>query len=204
MKGDVVGKLFLVSTDTHSFLVYKSYINDSLNLHNFDAVYYYNNYNGLFDEQFAPVSDRVYNIKANKFITIGLSANIEPGDVLLNSKKDFYASILTGKSYTEGGIKCNWELYNYYIDNDDNQFPNLAIGKDITSLELECLLEYCNDNNYYSLINHNCAIVATRAWNKATKGLIIPTVLPSTLKATLGCIDGCIQISIPNIFVNIR
>lgn len=67
---------------------------------------------------------------------------------------------------SEGGLDINREMYNQFI-RPDSQLPNNYYTVDLTADELEMMTAYISDpdNNYYSLMNKNCATGAVDIWN---------------------------------------
>lgn len=56
-----------------------------------------------------------------------------------------------------------------------NYLPNAALKQLISSEQLTILFQYINSQNWYSVTNHNCATVASKAWNKVTGDLLSST-----------------------------
>ena len=88
---------------------------------------------------------------------------------------NYYIGLLSLESYiedkdlingnTDGGIWFNRELesqkYQY------NQYPNNVYEIDVTQQQVDDMLTFVENNNYYSALSHNCSTVATGAWNAA-------------------------------------
>ena len=53
--------------------------------------------------------------------------------------------------------------------------PNAALKQFISFDQLTSLLQFLNTQNWYSVTNHNCATVASKAWNKVTGDLLSST-----------------------------
>lgn len=67
---------------------------------------------------------------------------------------------------SEGGIVLNRELYDQKYQYD--QFSNQVYEVDLASFDqLENMLAYLSENNYFNLFNHNSATVAAGGWNAA-------------------------------------
>ena len=159
--GGFVGELSVVSYYNnsevffkgHSFLVYKSFVNDSLDVHNLAG--------GYSETQYNNHSVSHYEIKANKYITFGAWLDTKEFDSL-SSLSNCFTNALPGEQ--TGGIYYNIER-NYMITNPSSYYPNAALKTVMNNDQLNQLMYYLNDNNYYSLTNHNCSTVAGNAWN---------------------------------------
>ena len=166
LAGGIVGELTIVSfyngTETgHSFLVYKSFINDVLSLkginRGYDLVANYSqtNYN------FSIVNQSIYSIKRNRYITFGAWA--EDGSQAIASSGLDDITQLIGLRNTQGGIRFNKEAYDEYYDLADYS-DNYSYSKEITKDQLEQLITFLDSNNYYHLLHHNCTTDAKSAW----------------------------------------
>ena len=205
--GGFVGELTIVSTAQldssgvnlgHSFLVYKSYVNDELDFSNFHSGYG-NNSEGYFVHY---NKTGKYNIKRNKYVTIGLYSDDDGGTVCGNSIPDLCNTTFGNSSKTNGGISYNWELYNYYRKKSDNQKPNAALTKPITQKQLNQLIEFSELNNYYSLLNHNCTIVALATWNLLFGVEFNITMFPYDLKRQISYKENSFGLDMEELLIN--
>ena len=122
----IYGEIAVVASEGHAFMIYKSYINDSIPLFAFNEVFSY--HNSIIPLYYT--DEKLYRIKRDHYMTISLAANDTSVNVLINSVLDLLISGMLGNSpVTNGGAKCNWELYNYQGNNSDNQQPNYSIKK---------------------------------------------------------------------------
>lgn len=101
-----------------------------------------------------------------------------------NSIIDYVNIYSKGSSTSEGGINFNRELYNVKYDKNIHS-PNFACKSKITKKQLLILIDYCNKNNYYSALNHNCVTIARDAWNKALNDNLICTDIPYSLYSSI-------------------
>ena len=205
--GGFVGELTIVSAAQldssgvslgHSFLVYKSYVNDELDFSNFHSGYG-NNSEGYFVHY--TKTDK-YNIKRNKYVTIGLYSDDDGGTVCGNSIPDLFNTTFGNSSKTNGGISYNWELYNYYREKSDNQKPNAALTKSITQKQLNQLIKFAELNNYYSLLNHNCTIVALWTWDLLFGVDFYMTMFPYDLKNQISSKKNSFELDMEELLIN--
>ncbi len=181
LAGGVVGRLYIVSSNGHSYLAYESFINDRINVSDFNETF--KNNEGTFIYNNAPY----YDLQAKKFITISLFANNDSFTVFRNSIIDI---ILNDDPITEGGIKINQELYIYFYNQSDNQQPNKSINQLITLNDFNKLFASFKFHNYYSLWTHNCTRFAAISWNLVSSTKVIETTISSDLKGFIGQIYG--------------
>ena len=67
---------------------------------------------------------------------------------------------------TIGGIWFNREMYNQKFQY--TQCPNQIYEVEITQKQLDDMMNFLSENNYYNVLSHNCSSVSTGAWNIAT------------------------------------
>lgn len=145
-----IGELTIASDDNgtgHSWLVYKSYVNTDLNIEKIDGY--------ILDskkENFEPANDNshTYKVSRNESISFG------------SSSPDWAAATI----FLDGEISYNREFYELCID---SKLYNTSVGytRKITNKQLNDVMKYLNNNNYYSVYSHNCSHVALEAWEKA-------------------------------------
>ena len=179
----IVGNLTIVSDnssqakfwDGHAFLLYESYINDTLDFSGFARGFKYtedgdgtikNNWNET------PVGD--YKISPNRVISIGNYSSGDDGwaDISGSSgsgSSGSSSSSGSGSSTGEGnGIHFNMELRLLYSSEDGTEEGayvrsygnNAALTQPITANQLESMLEYENTVNHYNFVGNNCAEIA--------------------------------------------
>ena len=197
LKNNVVGKLYLVSSNSglgHAFLMYYSYVKDSLD---FSKLYYiYNNVT------WGNHTGKKYNIVPNEYITIGNAGDTN------EHKFEMVRELLTLEPYhpstmnnpilsvlfepTVGGVHINRELYNVY-NKETSYESNAAICRDITNIQMEQLIKYHNEHNQYIFGLNNCATVATGAWyelfNEDYSARIAMVVDPNMVMNKLNDVD---------------
>lgn len=182
LANDIVGRFTIVSNypgfivKGHAFLIYESYINDNLDVSGFARKFnYVDNNDGNKKNNWVEYTAQNYVISPNRAISIGNYAsnadgNADSGGSLGSSSGDSFTADEGGA----GGIHLNIELRLLYnsIDGTANgdsgrkYTPNSALSKDITSEQLDILLDYCNDIEHYNFFTNNCAEIAGKAWNK--------------------------------------
>lgn len=219
----IVGNLTIVSDnssqakfwDGHAFLLYESYINDTLDFSGFARGFKYtedgdgtikNNWNET------PVGD--YKISPNRVISIGNYSSGDDGwdDISGSSgsgSSGSSSSSGSGSSTGEGnGIHFNMELRLLYSSEDGTEEGayvrsygnNAALTQPITANQLESMLEYENTVNHYNFVGNNCAEIAGKSWNKAFDDDIdfriwTSTPTPAALKKSIENRSGNFKIS---------
>ena len=169
---DVIGEMTIVSyaedgynfANGHSFLIYKSYIDDTLDFSGFYSGYttkcYDDNLYGFAEVE--EVGD--YSIKRNKYVTLGNAAR-HTNDVLeiLFRSSSGSSDLL---SRVEGGTWYNWEISKMIYDGEEYSL-NCALTYSITKTQLKTILNYYREYNFYNVFTNNCTKVAAGAWNLA-------------------------------------
>jgi len=128
----------------HSFFVYKSYVNDTLDFSGF--------YRGFELGTWERQEPGYYKINVNEKVAIGNS-----GDTQDYSGLD---------QITRGGIYFNREVKNAF-NGGKTYGINSYLTKKITQNQLDKVIKVCKNHNYYDLIYNNCAYVACEAWNQS-------------------------------------
>ena len=167
----------------HSWLVYKSYVDDVIDS-TFSKLTYYNSSDKSHSLK---LSDNTYSISSDNYMSIGcFPFKLDEENLTYDSWEtnipnfaaDYYNWIFsspfqlinltkfTGKA-SVGGIIINDELY-YKKNDNSSYFSNNVVSytRVITQSELEKAIKYLRNNNYYTF-NHNCTTVAVEAWNAA-------------------------------------
>ncbi len=212
----------------HSFLIYQSYINDKLDFTNFEAGYIYNKNNS--NDHWVSVSPQKYDVTPGKYVTIGNfnyggngpsggsgfvggSSGSESSGGGGSSSGSSGASS-SGSSNTNSssgssngnsngataGVHFNIE-FNVIYDEDFDYNDNKAIDRGITSEQLQIVIKYFAEHNWYDLFTNNCAELASSAWNKAFNDNIDAKAiawLPSKLKKSIGKREGSYTIDFDN------
>lgn len=158
LKNGIVGELTIVSchpndagfTGGHAWLVYKSYINDGIDVSGLLDGYIYDTQNRSFKHS----KINSYDINRNGYVAIGNAGTEGTSGAL---------STIVGSC---GGILYNREFYGAWV-NENFYLDVAAYTKEITNDEFNKVLAYCSENNYYNLYNHNCSSVASEAWENA-------------------------------------
>jgi len=164
----VVGELTIVSCDNgfggHAFLVYQSYIDDVLDFSGLTSGYSYGNWE--------PEKAGLYEIRSFEYVSIGNAGGQAGG-----SSSESSESSATGNDHDIAGIYYNREFaneYHHYHKTFNPLYPenyrakydkNIAYSCIITKLQLNDLIYYSSQNNYYNVAFNNCVEVASRSWN---------------------------------------
>lgn len=164
----VIGEMTIVSCakdgvefyNGHSFLLYKSFINDTIDFSEFYSGYEARYYNGVFlVESETPC---LYNVNRNNYITLCAAAR-DPDE----EGKIFSYSLSSLTKKVDGGVWYNWDIMVAKYSGIYKYYPNSAITYPITKSQLNTIIDYYNCNNYYNLFTNNCTKVAAEAWNLA-------------------------------------
>ncbi len=218
----IIGKLTIVSDNEsqakfwngHAFLLYESFINDTLDLSGFAKGF---NYTEDGDENIKNNWNETdvgkYKISPNRIISIGnyASNSNDLADLLGMSGSGSSGGVNIGQSSSEGaasGIHFNMELRLIYSSEDgsaDGPYVrsygnNSAFCKDISKDQMHDMLEYCNGVNHYSFVGNNCAEIVGKAWDNAFDDDIdfriwTSTPTPAALKKSINKLDGHFTIS---------
>lgn len=187
----VIGNLTIVSCSNapvgHAFLVYQSYINDTIDLTELTGGYEFGTWNSK--------SPCEYTINRSDYIAIGnAGAGAEGG-----SSQPFESSS-TGLDGDKAGVFFNREFANEMKNYKDNagskEFKqyydqNESISKPITEINLKRIINNCSTHNYYNLLTNNCAIVAANSWNLVSNDIKFNVkVLPNSLKKQISKYEG--------------
>lgn len=153
----VLGKMTIVSCDNnvigHAFLVYKSYVNDTLDFRKFTGGYEYKIWKSK-----KPCK---YKIKCSEYVAIG---NAGKG---LSGKSDLDETEGEVNDGDNAGVYFNREFAKEHARGKAIYDRNYAYSREISGKQLKKIIKTCEDENYYHLYDHNCAMVAAMAWNKA-------------------------------------
>lgn len=158
LAGGVTGELTIVSchpedqgfTGGHAWLSYKSYVNDIIDISGLLTGFVWDSDAKGFVQQ---KLDQ-YEIKKDGHMAIGNAGTGGASDAL---------STISGSC---GGILYNREFYGAW-ENNDFYLDVAAYTREITEKQLNDVLTYCEENNYYNLYSHNCSSVASEAWEAA-------------------------------------
>lgn len=163
----VVGELTIVSSTYngpigHSFLVYKSYVNDSLDFSKLNGGYKVEN-NIISGISYYKTYASFYNISRNEYITIGNTGT----DLDSNGFES-----CDGLDKDSAGIFYNREFaveISHYAKGKRNQKykNNEAYGRQLTEEQMDMIILVHSNINYYHFFENNCAYTASMAWNKA-------------------------------------
>lgn len=102
---------------------------------------------------------------------------------------------------SDKSIRYNEEIYDTYAYDPNYEVPNAVLTKEVTQEQLEAIMEYDNNHNYYNLISNNCSSIATAAWNLAFNDTLSPegegfyalVDTPMVLKAHILEREGAVQ-----------
>ena len=186
LAGGIIGEMTIVSyhddSDSffsgHSFLLYKSKINDKFDFYNFYGVYSSRlgeldneEYNSLY-RIYREDNLRNYQIYKNEYITFDVAADGignsgsngnssgsgSSGDSMFN----FYAL----RDNLEGGSWIDWE-FNIVYYASGKYAPNASYSLPITESQLNTIINCYSSCKGYSIYSSNCALYAAKAWNEA-------------------------------------
>lgn len=155
-----VGKLTIVSAPGsllpldfgHSFLVYESFVDDTL-----DLTQFYTGYDLYFSpngKEVLPENPKGYKIHKNEIITFGVWK---------------YKDAL----YENSGVSYNGEIHTIFeeLRESNNQYTsemsfisNDAYSQLITDTQLQTLLQTANNTDNYNFFVNNCSVFAERIW----------------------------------------
>ena len=211
----IVGKLTMIASHSggfwkgHAFLLYESYINDTLDFSGFARGFKFeDDDDGNSKNNWEETDVGEYKISPNRVISIGNYASDENGlaDLSGASGSGSSGGGSSGQSSTEGaasGIHFNMELtllYNSENGDADGSYirsygDNAAVSRDISHKQLKKMLKYCNDVNHYNFIGNNCSEIVGKSWDAAFNKDIdfriwIGTPSPQALKKTIQDMDG--------------
>ena len=162
LKGGIIGELTIISSKYngfgHAYLVYKSYINDTL-----DFTHFYAGYEKI-GIKWKGVGPKLYKINSYEKVTLSCS-----GDEQYKFLKPTYT----------GGIYFDREVQKALSPNDKTKYEkNVYISNDVNQEQLNSMISSLNNNNWYNVYTHNCAKVARIVWNNTFKGSnnLIPKV----------------------------
>ena len=171
--GGYCGELAIVSCTNgfletgHAFLVYHSFIDDILDFSRFSCGYNYM----TWEESKA----RVYTIKSMEYVALGNAGS----DAYDHGSSQWFESTDEINDEDYAGVYFNREFvvemvnYNKYSDEGIKERlkqkydKNYAISKLVKKQQIDIVINEFSDNNWYNLLEHNCAYVAAMAWNKA-------------------------------------
>ena len=167
----IIGELTIISSwpddgeiyDGHSWLLYKSYIDDEIDVSNFKIGY------RMIDGEWDDTKVDEYPIEAGKYVTFGDFA-------------DSHAAAVRTLVGSCGGMRYNCEIYTIEC------WPDVAAySREITRQQFDEVIEYCNNHCGYNLYYNNCSSVASKAWAEAfgTRDGFDATVLPPELPANI-------------------
>ena len=221
----IIGKLTIVSDNEsqykfwngHAFLLYESYINDTLDFSGFCKGFkFIEDGDGNIKNNWNETEIGEYKISPNRVISIGNYASDGDGwaDMSGLSGSGSSGGVSFGQSSTEGagnGIHFNIELRMLYSSKDGsadgsyarNYGNNSATSRDITLDQMNLMLDYCNSVNHYNFIENNCAEIAGKAWNTAYDEDIdfriwTGTPTPAALKKAIEQMDNHFTIDFHN------
>lgn len=221
----IIGKLTIVSDNEsqykfwngHAFLLYESYINDTLDFSGFCKGFkFIEDGDGNIKNNWNETEIGEYKISPNRVISIGNYASDGDGwaDMSGLSGSGSSGGVSFGQSSTEGagnGIHFNIELRLLYSSKDGsadgsyarNYGNNSATSRDITLDQMNLMLDYCNSVNHYNFIENNCAEIAGKAWNTAYDEDIdfriwTGTPTPAALKKAIEQMDNHFTIDFHN------
>ena len=181
----VTGELIIVSSKNtfagHAFLVYYSYINDTLDFRRLSGGFEYMTWK--------EVEACKYEIGMNEYVTIGSSSTVlgeieTPFESFGDLHDGDNSGIFFNREFAEE--KTNYDTK--YDENNSEKFEqkydkNCAYSRPITEAQIKKVIQYCGDKDYYNVLTNNCAKTAVTAWNNAfDKEEFTSTISPGSLK----------------------
>ena len=144
----------------HAFIVYRSYVNDTLDFSGLTGGYIITN-NNIREVYYERIEPELYNILPQEYVSIG-NTSVELGV--------FGSDMIDGPDLDCAGIFFNREFaaeIDSYKNHKSNQkFKyNKAIDRVVSEKELERAINMHTELNHYNIANNNCTVVATKAWN---------------------------------------
>ena len=193
----VYGELSIISSTYnpmgHSFLLYKSYIDDELKFGGLTGGYkVYKNSDGKLDQK--KEIPQTYTMAIGDCVTIG-NSGIDNESGLL----DF--GLWEGNDESDSdniyGVYYNREIALEIQKNKQVYTNNRAYTKTLSPYGLARVLECCQKEDYYKLFSHNCVVVAVEAWNRAySYDQFDNRISPSKLKKDISKRKGCHSIDL--------
>ncbi|MCR5478737.1 MAG: hypothetical protein K6F27_02610, partial [Ruminococcus sp.] len=170
INGGYCGELAIISCTNglggHAFLVYHSFIDDTLDFRGFTKGYDYTTW--------LPSEPRLYEIKTFEYVALGNAGNNATASSFHSQLSEFES---TGDDGDDAGAYFNREFTHEkhnYDDNYDKNYPeefkqeydeNYAISTLVKKKQIDSVIAVFNENNWYNLTRNNCAHVAAKAWN---------------------------------------
>ena len=189
-KDVVTGELTIVSCTNfplgHAFLVYRSFVNDTLDFTKLTYGYEYK----TWDE----MEPCMYSMGRLDYVAIGNAGAGAYGGSSNPSESGSSGSSGSGSSSSgsdRAGVYFNREFALEMSSEEKAYDENKAYSRLISEKQLQKAIEHCEKQNYYNLVENNCAIVAAGAWNAAFDEKTFKIkVLPYSLKNQIGKLDG--------------
>ena len=182
----IVGEMTIVSynsdpnniTNGHSFLLYRSYINDSLDFNDFYGVYQsrltqleeeeYNSLSRIYREDIK----RNYQISRFEYLTFDVAAENTGGSESSGSSGssgNIIFNVRAGFNNLDGGSWVDWEFNKVYYESGEYS-PNASYTLPVTQHQLNTIIKCYGSCNKYSIYTDNCALYASKAWNEVFEG----------------------------------
>jgi hypothetical protein len=199
----ISGNLTIISCSDfpagHAFLLYKSYINDSIDFTGFAYGYDFNS-----TTLRTPSTD--YRLLPNSYVAIGNAGGTAAG--FEADGGEIFENISQLNDNDIGGMYYNRELalvlvkYNEFLSTknatwDDPYGENESFSKGLPINSLYDIVKISREHDWYNLIYHNCVFTATICWNYVFPHDIFPNLCtPTHLKELIRNIDGAFKIDI--------
>ncbi len=89
------------------------------------------------------------------------------------------------------------DIEEYKAKGREKYVNNAAIAMELTESDLNFLIYYHTDKNYYNLLSNNCSVVAVNCWNLLSQGVTFDrTILPKELKREIAKLDNSYTVSL--------
>jgi len=112
-----------------------------------------------------------YKISPNRYVCVGNFAfdGIDGGNS--NGGSGSSSDNSSSSEIATAGIHFNLEFNLLYDDNDSNGKTNRRYSYNAALdqvKQLQTIIDYWNDDQFYNLLHNNCAEIATKTWNKVS------------------------------------
>ena len=194
----VVGEVSLVSSAYglagHSYMLYKSYIEEELSLYGLEGGYKINiNTDGSYGYEYVEATSAYMRI--GDYMTLGNSScTIGSNIQMFESDDDINDRDSAGVYYNR---EVAGDIEEYKAKGREKYVNNAAIAMELTESDLNYLIYYHTNKNYYNLLLNNCSVVAVNCWNLLSQEVTFDrTIFPKELKREIAKLDNSYTVSL--------